>query len=173
MGFCLDTLTLQGLGLLQGVGDSALDNTLRLGGLVDSHAEMWLWLSLVLLIAEILTVGFFAAAMALAALVTSLGAVLGLGPYGQLALFSLFAIGSMIWIRPVFVRWLSPRTEQTNTDALVGRSATVTEQVPAGGTGRVRLTNEEWRATADEKIDEGTAVKVLAVEGNTLTVTRA
>ena len=158
---------------LQSVGESALDNTLRLGGLVDSHAEMWLWLALVLLIAEILTVGFFAAAMALAALFTSGAALLGLSPYGQLAFFSLFAIGSMVWIRPVFVRWLSPHTEQTNTDALVGRTGTVTEQVPAGGTGRVRLTNEEWRATSTHKIDEGTAVRVLAVEGNTLVVARA
>ena len=43
-------------------------------------------------------------------------------------------------------------------------------QVPAGGIGRVKLANEEWRATARQPLNVGDAVKILAVQGNTLEV---
>jgi membrane protein implicated in regulation of membrane protease activity len=45
--------------------------------------------------------------------------------------------------------------------------------VPSGGHGRVRLANEEWRATSAESLTVGDAVRVLAVTGNTLTVGKA
>ncbi len=148
------------------------DDIMLLGGLVETHAEMWLWMALVLLIAEILTVGFFAAAMAVASLFTAGVAWVGAGPYWQLFAFSAFSIGMLVWMRPVFVRWLSPGDEPTNLSKLVGQQGTVIEQVPAQGHGRVKLTNEEWRATSAEALDIGDRVKVAAVEGNTLTVTR-
>ena len=152
--------------------EAAIDRFMLLGGLVDTHAEMWLWLALVLLIAEILTVGFFAAALAVASLFTACVAWAGAGPYWQLFAFSAFSIGMLLWMRPVFVRWLAPAEAPTNTSKLVGQKGTVTEQVPAGGHGRVKLTNEERRATAHEALDTGDRVTVTAVEGNTLTVTR-
>ncbi len=151
---------------------SVLDGMLLLGGLVESHVETWLWLALVLLIVEIFTSGFFMGALAISAAFTAGVAFFGMGPLGQLTLFALFSIGSMVWIRPLFVHWLAPDEVNTNANALVGQTGTVVDQVPVGSTGRVRLANEEWRATAGENIDVGELVQIVEVNGNTLTVSR-
>jgi membrane protein implicated in regulation of membrane protease activity len=55
----------------------------------------------------------------------------------------------------------------------VGQPGTVSDAGPAGGHGRVRLANEEWRATSVQGLTIGDAVRVVAVTGNTLTVAKA
>jgi membrane protein implicated in regulation of membrane protease activity len=148
---------------------SVLDSIMTLGGLV-SHAEFWLWMTLVVLIIEIFTSGFFIGAFAVATLVTAGAAWLDLGRNGQLVVFSVVSIASLVWIRPVFLRLLATGHVETNTASLVGQTATVIDQVAAGGIGRVRLANEEWRATCAAPVGVGESVRVLGVSGNTLTV---
>jgi len=154
---------------LLAIADGGLEELLSLGGFLGSHAEFWLWMTLVLMIAEIFTTGFFLGALALCTLLTAGGAV-WFSPSWQVAFFAATSIGSLLWVRPVFVNLLSPRDVATNTSALVGQGGTVVAQVPAGGIGRVRLSNEEWRATCGAALDVGAPVKVSAVQGNTLTV---
>ena len=150
--------------------DTLLEQFVTLGGLLGSTIEFWLWVTLVLLIAEVFTAGFFLGALAISALFTAGGAWLTFTPTWQVAFFAASSIGSLLWVRPVFVNLLSPEEVKTNASALVGKAGTVVEQVPAGGVGRVRLINEEWRATSNSPLNVGDGVKVLAVEGNTLTV---
>jgi membrane protein implicated in regulation of membrane protease activity len=152
------------------VADSGLDGILSLGGFLGSNAEFWLWLTLLLMIAEIFTAGFFLGALAISSVLTAGAAWLDMSAEVQVAFFAASSIGTLLWVRPVFVNLLSPKELATNADALVGRAATVVTQVPAGGVGRVRLVNEEWRATSDQVLNVGDGVKVLAVEGNTLSV---
>lgn len=151
------------------VGDS-FERILTLGGVLDTPTEFWLWATLVLLIVEIFTSGFFLGALAVSTLVTAAGAWFGMTPAIQTAFFALLAIGSLLWVRPVFVTLLAPDEVHTNTNALVGQTGTVVQQVPAGGVGRVRLANEEWRAKSSQSFHVGDAVRILGVEGNTLTV---
>lgn len=148
---------------------SGLDTMLTLGGLL-SHTETWLWLTLVLLIIEIFTAGFFVGALAAATLVAAGAAWLGASVNWQLVIFSAAAIGSLVWIRPVFLKLLSTSPVETNAPSLVGQPGTVTDQVPANGHGRVRLANEEWRATSPASLSVGDTVRVLEVRGNTLVV---
>jgi membrane protein implicated in regulation of membrane protease activity len=149
---------------------SGLEDMLTLGGFLDAHAEFWLWLTLLLMTAEIFTSGFFLGALAISSILAAGGAWLGMSAEWQVAFFAASAIGSLLWVRPVFVSLLSPEPVVTNADALVGQSATVVAQVPAGGVGRVRLVNEEWRATSPLSLNVGDGVRILSVEGNTLTV---
>jgi membrane protein implicated in regulation of membrane protease activity len=149
---------------------SRFDEILSLFGYLDSQSEFWLWTTMLLIIAEIFTAGFFLGALAICTLLTAGAAWLGLSAPVQVAFFAVSSIGSLLWVRPVFVNLLAPKPVSTNTDALVGQFATVIEQVPAGGVGRVRLANEDWRATSGENIDVGEVVKVHAVAGSTLTV---
>jgi membrane protein implicated in regulation of membrane protease activity len=151
--------------------DSMIESVLTLDGLV-THWQFWLWFTLVVLIAEILTAGFLIGAFAPAAIVASISAAVGLGNNGQLIVFALTSLAGFIWLRPWIVRHLTPTTAPTNTEALVGQSATVIDTVPAGGHGRVRLSNEEWRATSADNLAVGEIVRVHAVTGNTLKVGR-
>jgi len=150
-----------------------LEDTLTLGGFLESSTEMWLWLCVALLIGEIFTAGFFLGALSFSALLTAGVSALGVGPNGQAAAFAVFSIAFLWWLRPLAVKWLDRGDVATNTDALVGSTATVTARIPAGGVGRVQLVNEEWRATAREQLQAGDAVQVVAVQGNTLSVARA
>jgi membrane protein implicated in regulation of membrane protease activity len=149
-----------------------LETALTLDGLV-THWQFWLWLTLVLLIVEILTTGFFIGAFAPASLAAAGAAALGLSVNAQLVVFSAVALVAVIWLRPIVVKHMTPTTLPTNTDALVGQTGTVVDTVPAGGNGRVRLSNEEWRATSDGHLAVGDIVRVLEVSGNTLKVGKA
>ena len=151
--------------------DALVESLLTLDGLV-SHWQFWLWFTLVVLIAEILTAGFFIGAFAPASIVTSIAAALGLGNNGQLIVFAVTSLAGFVWLRPWVVKHITPTTVPTNTEALVGQPATVIDTVPAGGLGRVRLSNEEWRATSADSLAVGEIVRVQAVTGNTLKVGR-
>lgn len=149
---------------------SSLENLLTLDGWLETTTEFWLWSTLLLLIGEMFTAGFFMGALAVSTLLTAGGSALGLSAGWQVAFLATSSIGSLLWLRPVFQHLLSPRDTATNTGALVGQVGTVIAQVPVGGTGRVRLANEEWRASSDASLDVGASVKVSAVRGNTVHV---
>lgn len=146
---------------------------LTAGGLFESHTVFWLAVALLLLILEIFTSGFFLGALAVAAAATSILAALGWGPDVQIGGFSLVSVASLIWARPAFVKLFAADDLPTNASRLVGATGTVTQQVPQGGVGRVRLTNEDWRATSSAQLEVGQAVRVVKVEGNTLDVETA
>ena len=152
--------------------DEIIASALTLNGLVTPW-QFWLWFTLVLLIAEILTAGFFIGAFAPASLAAAGAAALGLSNNGQLVVFSIVSLVAIIWLRPLVVKHITPTTLPTNTEALVGQSGTVVDTVPAGGLGRVRLSNEEWRATSANHLAVGEIVRVLEVTGNTLKVGKA
>ena len=65
------------------------------------------------------------------------------------------------------------RREELGVDVPQGQDGTVMDQVPANGHGRVRLVNEEWRATSSANLSVGETVRVLEVRGNTLVVGKA
>lgn len=159
-------------GLLQSTGESFWDQFVSMGGLFDNPAMSWACIAIVMLILEIFTTGFFLGALAVSAGVTALVSMLGWGSQIQVMVFSGVSIASLIWVRPMFVNWISPDDVPTNANALVGEHGTVTAQVPLGGVGRVKLANEEWRATASEGLQVGDTVRVVDVKGNTLAVAR-
>ena len=111
--------------LLQGVAadatNSALEWAMTLGGNV-SYTEFWLWLTLIVLIVEILSAGFFIGALAVSTLVSALSAWLGASRNLQLIIFAVFSIVSLMFIRPLFVKLLSPKAVATNTHSLIGQT---------------------------------------------------
>ncbi len=88
------------------VAGSLVETLMTLGGLV-SYTEFWLWMTLVVLIIEIFTSGFFIGAFAVSTLVAALAAWLGLGRNMQLVVFAAASIAALIWVRPIFLRLLA------------------------------------------------------------------
>jgi membrane protein implicated in regulation of membrane protease activity len=91
----------------------------------------------------------------------------------------LFSAGALAFIYLAFLRkrirakLTSPHTP-TNTDALLGKSALVTERIAPHAPGMVRVGDEIWRARladeAEPAREPGAMVTVDAVEGVTLKV---
>ena len=61
---------------------------------------------------------------------------------------------------------------KTGADAIIGESGTVIRPITRISNGSVKIRNEEWRARAEENIDNGEEITVVGVKGITLIVQR-
>lgn len=102
---------------------------------------------------------------ALAALIAQL---LGAGPWAQIIVFVAVSACLLACLRPFVRRFVSPRKTATNTDALLGREAVITQAVDnLHACGALKLDGKEWtaRSEAGEPLAEGTVVKIVRIEG--------
>jgi membrane protein implicated in regulation of membrane protease activity len=129
---------------------------------------IWLIVAVLLIVAEIFTLTAALGLLGAAALITSLSAVVGLPPSGQLLVFTVASLTGMVLVRPIARRhMLRPQLERFGVDALVGRTACVVQEV-TGQAGRIRIDGEEWTARAfDESlvIPAGATVDVMEIRG--------
>ena len=134
---------------------------------------VWLVLAALLGFAEVVTATLAFGLLAAAAVVAAVVGGVGLGLPFQLAAFAVAAGAGLGVVRPLAVRHIrQPPLLRTGASALVGRSATVVEEVTAHG-GRVRIGGELWSARCYEEsqvIPAGSAVEVFAIEGATALV---
>ena len=106
----------------------------------------------------------------------ALGLLLRSAPVGFIAA----AVLSLLYIA-VGRRWVRARMRRpgipTNTDALIGQRALVTQAVAVHAPGQVRLHGELWRARPAEHetgaLESGIEVTIEGVDGVTLLVRRA
>ena len=59
---------------------------------------------------------------------------------------------------------------RTGVDAIIGRTAVVSEDIKAGSYGRVAIDGDDWKATADRDIAKGEQVTIIAQDSIILTV---
>ena len=91
----------------------------------------------------------------------------------QLVWFIVGTIASFLIVRPLLRKLSKVDEVPTNADALIGRKATVSEEInPQAGTGRVAIDGDDWKAESegDELIEKGAKVVVVSRESIILTV---
>ena len=147
---------------------------------MDFLTAKWLWLYVgaFLMLAEILAPGFVVFFFGLAA--ATIGVLLFVLPSGfelslswQMALFSFFSILYLVTLRRYMKSVFSGDTDESRTfDSDVGRVAKVTETIRPEAPGRVILGDAEWSASAMERLEPGTEVKVVGRSNLTLKVER-
>lgn len=138
--------------------------------------QIWVLVALALFIGEIFTPAFVLAAIGVACLATAVGAYAGLDFSMQMLTFSVATVATFVGLRPFVLTHL--RSEdgdeyRSNTDALVGKTGIVLEELDAvQHSGRVRVRGEEWKALLEEgaSLESGRAVRVVRVDGATLIV---
>jgi membrane protein implicated in regulation of membrane protease activity len=133
----------------------------------------WLVLAALAGVAELMTTTLALGLVAVAAVVAAVVGGAGLGLPFQIAAFAVAAGAGLGVVRPLAVRHIrQPPLLRTGTSALVGRPATVTEEVtPLAG--RVRIGGEVWSARSYDEaqvIPVGCPVDVFAIEGATAVV---
>ena len=132
--------------------------------------EFWLVFTIVLLAGEILTAGFLLGALTPGTALAALVAVLGFNLHIQVFAFVIGTLVGLIYLRPIFLRKVMNKGIPSNVDALVGATGIITEAVGPVSTGRVKVQSEEWRAEGPSEFPVGTQVRIVSVDGNTLTV---
>lgn len=132
--------------------------------------ELWiLWLIAFLLLAgiEVMTQWLTTFCFAVGCLVALICALCGVSPLYQLLLLAISALASFFVFAPYFQRLhqrkgKSSRVE-SNMDAMMGRVAHVTQNIPANSTGRVKIDGDNWQARSydGQPIAENSAVQIL------------
>ena len=136
---------------------------------------VWAVLAVILAVGEILTTSFFLFPFALGAVAAAIVDLAGGGGTPQAVAFVVVTALSLGIVRPIARRHLSmPAQLRTGTDALVGRTAVVTEtSANDAGHGAIRIDGEVWTARAfddDDVIEAGRRVTVMDIKGATALV---
>jgi membrane protein implicated in regulation of membrane protease activity len=134
---------------------------------------LWMIAAGLLAVGEMLTLGFFAGPIAIAAVTAAIVALAGGGLALQWIVFTAMSAASLVVLRPIARRHLhTPARLRTGTAALVGAPAVVLERVDRDS-GSVKLAGEVWSARSydeDHAFEPGTRVEVMKIDGATALV---
>ena len=134
--------------------------------------QVWAVVAIVCLILELSSGDFFIICFSIGAVFSIISAVCGLSIYWQIFIFAIFSLLSVIFIRPIALRYLHKNdpNRASNADALLGRTGKVTEAIKTGDSGYVQIDGDLWRAVSDTEIGVGTSVRVIGRESTIITV---
>jgi membrane protein implicated in regulation of membrane protease activity len=134
--------------------------------------QVWAVIAIVCLILELSSGDFFIICFSIGAVFAIISAVCGLSIYWQIFIFAIFSLLSVIFIRPIALRYLHKNdpNRASNADALLGRTGKVTEAIKVGGNGYVQIDGDLWKAVSDTEIGVGTSVRVIGRESTIITV---
>jgi membrane protein implicated in regulation of membrane protease activity len=134
---------------------------------------IWVGVALVAAVAEVASLDFVLVMFAGGALASAVAAGAGSGVEVQVLVFAVFSTVLLLVARPPLLRWSrSAQGARTGVEALVGKMATVLEEVSGAG-GRVKLAGEVWSARSaggGRVFPEGASVAVLRIDGATAVV---
>ena len=134
--------------------------------------QVWAVVAIVCLILELSSGDFFIICFSIGAVFSVIGAAVGLNIYWQLLIFAVCSLLSVLFVRPVALRYLHKNepNKPSNADALLGRTGRVTEAIQNGGKGYVQIDGDQWRAVSTTDIPVGTSVRVIGRESTIITV---
>ena len=117
--------------------------------LIANMWQVWAVVAIVCLILELSSGDFFIICFSIGAVFALISAVLGLSIYWQVFIFALFTLLSVLFVRPVALRYLHKNdpNKLSNADALMGRTGRVTEEIKAGARLTVTFGKPSVRAT--------------------------
>ncbi len=137
--------------------------------------QLWALVCILCLILELSSGDFFIMCFSIGALVAACIAPVTTGTV-QLIVFSVISILSLLFVRPVALKYLhKPADERTsNIDAIIGRTGRVSETIERNGHGRVAIDGDDWKAVSvdGEEIAKGELVEVISIESIIITVQR-
>ncbi len=129
----------------------------------------WLAILIIAIVAEVMTAGLVSIWFVPAALVAMVLAFFSVPLYLQIVVFLGLSLILIILSRTLWKKYTAVKPlEVTNTDALIGKSAIVTERIDnINALGEIKVNGQRWSAKSADggDIEVGTAVKVLSIEG--------
>ena len=142
---------------------------------MDLYEIIWFCLMVVFLIVEAacpihLVSIWFAAGSLMAMVVSFLGGPLWL----QIAVFLVVSCLLLALLWPFIKKFLRPKLEKTNVDAVIGTKGVVTVTIDnTAAAGQIKLGAMEWtaRSTSGAVIEKGAVVRVDRIEGVKVFVT--
>lgn len=131
-------------------------------------SAVWLILLVALVTGEAITVGLTFIWFAVGAMGGLLVAVLNGPVWLQIVVFLALSALTLILVRPVAAKLLTPGISPTNADRVLSQIALVTEEINnIAETGQVKLFGQVWTARSEngEVIPAQSRVRILRIEG--------
>ena len=121
---------------------------------------LWLIALIVFAVGEAITVGLTSVWFAVGALGALIAAGFGAALWLQVVVFLALSGVTLLLVRPLAKKFLTPRYQATNADRVIGATA-------LKGSGLVNISGQVWtaRSAHDVVIQPGREVKVLRIEG--------
>ncbi len=130
----------------------------------------WFIIFLVLLLVEFATVNLVTIWFALGALVTVFLSFVVENIWIQAAVFVVTSIIALLLTKPLLRTFHLTELIPTNTDRLIGKEGEVVKEIKFNEYGRVKIFGENWMATSEQNIKEGSKVIIKNIEGAKLIV---
>lgn len=136
--------------------------------------QIWLIISGLFFIGEIITVGFLVLWLSIGSLIAMVVSIFA--PDAIILQTSIFLISSTLLIlftKPLVDKYITRKTVPTNVNTLIGKKAIVLTSINSlEATGQVKVNGEIWSAKneTEEIIEIGTEVEILQVDGVKLLV---
>jgi membrane protein implicated in regulation of membrane protease activity len=143
-------------------------------GLTLDSTFVWIGIAVIFAIIEAVTLGLTTIWFTIGSIVAALVSYVGGGITAQVIAFLIVSIILLYFTKPIAEKKLKIGHTKTNVDALIGQIAVVTEDINPHSTGLVKADSQIWTAIADkrdQRLEKGTEVKILKVEGVKLIVT--
>ena len=137
---------------------------------------IWIGALVLFIVLEAATAGITSLWFVLGSLAALGIAVLGWAEWLQVGVFLTVSLTTLFLLRPLVKKYIDPKKERTNVDALIGQQGLVLEKIDnLSGEGRVKLGGMEWSARSEtgETIEVGTVIQVEKIEGVKVFVTAA
>ena len=131
-------------------------------------SAVWLIVLVVLVTGEAITVGLTFIWFAVGALGGLLVSVLGGPIWLQVVVFLILSAVTLVLVRPLAAKLLTPGISPTNADRILSQIALVTEEIDnIAETGQVKLFGQVWTARSEngEVIPAQSRVRILRIEG--------
>ena len=111
------------------------------------HWGGWVVVAVVCAVLEIVTPSFFIGWFGVGAIAGALTSILRVGLAGQVFVFLAVSLGLVLSTRKIASKWTRQDAHtKTNIDAIVGKTAVVTKEIPANDRGLVKVGGEVWSA---------------------------
>lgn len=136
----------------------------------------WTILLVALVLVELATMGLTTIWFAAGALAALIAAACNAPLFVQIALFLAVSVITLVFTRPIAMRYFNTGRTKTNVQSLIGQKGIVTGEIDnLKGSGQVTLNGMEWTARSSAEdcvIPEGGVVIVRRIDGVKLIVDR-
>ena len=132
----------------------------------------YVWLAVVILLAivEIISINLTTIWFVISGLVSLFISFICDNFLIQFATFVILGIILLITTKPYLKKILKTEDTKTNLDRVEGMSGIVTEEITRKQNGEVKVDGKLWTAYADKKINVGSMVKIIKIDGVKLKV---
>lgn len=130
----------------------------------------WLIVILILIAIEIATVNLVTVWFVASAIVALVLSYFVDNFVVQFAVFVVVGVLLLLTTRNILKKWLRVKNVPTNLDRVIGELGIVTEAITKHNYGEVKVDGKKWTAFAENDIEVGKNVKILAIEGVKLKV---